>query len=224
MRILVVEDEIELADTLAEILKRNRYTVDCVYTGENGLEYGLTGLYDCILLDIMLPVMDGITVLKSLRKNGISTPVMLLTARSEIEDKINGLDCGADDYLTKPFVTSELLARIRSLTRRKGEYVSDDFVFGNLKLNKKTYSLCFNENDMKLSLKEYRIMEMLIANPRQIIPKERFIEKIWGYESDIEYNNIEVYISFLRKKLSSIHANVKIRTARGIGYALEMVE
>ncbi len=224
MRILVVEDEIELADTLAEILKRNRYTVDCVYTGENGLEYGLTGLYDCILLDIMLPVMDGITVLKSLRKNGISTPVMLLTARSEIEDKINGLDCGADDYLTKPFVTSELLARIRSLTRRKGEYVSDDFVFGNLKLNKKTYSLCFNENDMKLSLKEYQIMEMLIANPRQIIPKERFIEKIWGYESDIEYNNIEVYISFLRKKLSSIHANVKIRTARGIGYALEMVE
>lgn len=224
MRILVVEDEIELADTLAEILKRNRYTVDCVYTGENGLEYGLTGLYDCILLDIMLPVMDGITVLKSLRKNGISTPVMLLTARSEIEDKINGLDCGADDYLTKPFVTSELLARIRSLTRRKGEYVSDDFVFGNLKLNKKTYSLCFNENDMKLSLKEYQIMEMFIANPRQIIPKERFIEKIWGYESDIEYNNIEVYISFLRKKLSSIHANVKIRTARGIGYALEMVE
>lgn len=224
MRILVVEDEIELADTLAEILKRNCYTVDCVYTGENGLEYGLTGLYDCILLDIMLPVMDGITVLKSLRKNGISTPVMLLTARSEIEDKINGLDCGADDYLTKPFVTSELLARIRSLTRRKGEYVSDDFVFGNLKLNKKTYSLCFNENDMKLSLKEYQIMEMLIANPRQIIPKERFIEKIWGYESDIEYNNIEVYISFLRKKLSSIHANVKIRTARGIGYALEMVE
>ncbi len=224
MRILVVEDEIELADTLAEILKRNRYTVDCVYTGENGLEYGSTGLYDCILLDIMLPVMDGITVLKSLRKNGISTPVMLLTARSEIEDKINGLDCGADDYLTKPFVTSELLARIRSLTRRKGEYVSDDFVFGNLKLNKKTYSLCFNENDMKLSLKEYQIMEMLIANPRQIIPKERFIEKIWGYESDIEYNNIEVYISFLRKKLSSIHANIKIRTARGIGYALEMVE
>lgn len=224
MKILVVEDEVELADTLAEILKRNRYTVDCVYTGENGLEYALTGLYDCILLDIMLPVMDGITVLKSLRKNGISTPVMLLTARSEIEDKINGLDCGADDYLTKPFVTSELLARIRSLTRRKGEYVSDDFVFGNLKLNKKTYSLCFNENDMKLSLKEYQIMEMFIANPRQIIPKERFIEKIWGYESDIEYNNIEVYISFLRKKLSSIHANVKIRTARGIGYALEMVE
>lgn len=224
MKILVVEDEVELADTLAEILKRNRYTVDCVYTGENGLEYALTGLYDCILLDIMLPVMDGITVLKSLRKNGISTPVMLLTARSEIEDKINGLDCGADDYLTKPFVTSELLARIRSLTRRKGEYVSDDFVFGNLKLNKKTYSLCFNENDMKLSLKEYQIMEMFIANPCQIIPKERFIEKIWGYESDIEYNNIEVYISFLRKKLSSIHANVKIRTARGIGYALEMLE
>lgn len=224
MKILIVEDEIELADTLAEILKRNRYTVDCVYTGENGLEYALTGLYDCILLDIMLPVMDGLTVLRSLRANGISTPVMLLTARSEIDDKINGLDCGADDYLTKPFVTSELLARIRSLTRRKGEYMSDEFVFGDFKLNKKTYSLCYKENEVKLSLKEYQIIEMLIANPRQIIPKERFIEKIWGYESDVEYNNIEVYISFIRKKIQAIHADVKIRTARGIGYALEKIE
>jgi DNA-binding response OmpR family regulator len=224
MKILVVEDEVELADTLAEILKRNRYTVDCVYSGDNGLEYALTGLYDCILLDIMLPVMDGLTVLKTIRNKGIGTPVMLLTARSEIEDKINGLDCGADDYLTKPFVTSELLARIRSLTRRKGEYISDDFVFGELKLNKKTYSLCYETNDVKLSLKEYQIMEMLIANPRQIIPKERFIEKIWGYESDIEYNNIEVYISFLRKKLTSINSDVRIRTARGIGYALEKVK
>lgn len=224
MRILIIEDESQLADALSEILKRNKYFVDTVYDGIDGLDSALTDVYDCILLDIMLPGMNGIDVLKAMRAAKVYTPVLLLTARSEIEDKINGLDCGADDYLTKPFVTSELLARIRSLTRRKGEYVSDDFVFGNLKLNKKTYSLCFNENDMKLSLKEYQIMEMLIANPRQIIPKERFIEKIWGYESDIEYNNIEVYISFLRKKLSSIHANVKIRTARGIGYALEMVE
>lgn len=224
MKILIVEDEIELADTLAEILKRNRYTVDCAYTGEDGLEYALTGLYDCILLDIMLPIMDGITVLRSLRAEGISTPVMLLTARNEIDDKINGLDCGADDYLTKPFVTSELLARIRSLTRRKGEYISDEFVFGDFKLNKKTYALCYKENEVKLSLKEYQIIEMLIANPRQIIPKERFIEKIWGYESDVEYNNIEVYISFIRKKIQAIHADVKIRTARGIGYALERIE
>lgn len=222
MKILIVEDEIELADTLAEILKRNRYSVDCVYQGDDGLDFALTGIYDCILLDIMLPVMDGISILKELRKNKINTPVMLLTARSEIDDKINGLDCGADDYLTKPFITSELLARIRSLTRRKGEYISDDFIFGNLHLNKKNYSLSYEQNSVQLSLKEYQIMEMLIANPRQIIPKERFIEKIWGYESDIEYNNIEVYISFLRKKISSIRADVKIRTARGIGYALEM--
>lgn len=224
MKILIVEDEYELADTLAEILKRNRYSVDCAYTGDVGFDYAMTGLYDCILLDIMLPVMDGITILKKLRSEGINTPVMLLTARSEIEDKINGLDCGADDYLTKPFVTSELLARIRSLTRRKGEIINDDFSFGNLTLNKKTYALSADGNDVKLSLKEYQIIEMLIANPRQIIPKERFIEKIWGYESDIEYNNIEVYISFLRKKLQSIHANVKVRTARGIGYALELIE
>ena len=145
---------------------------------------------------------------------------MLLTARSEIEDKINGLDCGADDYLTKPFVTSELLARIRSLTRRKGEYVSDDFIFGDLKLNKKTYSLCFMESDVKLSLKEYQIMEMLIANPKQIIPKERFIEKIWGYDTEAEYNTIEVYISFLRKKLAAVSSKTEIKSLRGIGYTL----
>lgn len=221
MRILVVEDEQELADTLAEILKRNRYSVDCAYDGQMGLEYALTGLYDCILLDVMIPIIDGFGVLKKLRAAGINTPVMMLTARSDINDKIHGLDIGADDYLTKPFVTSELLARIRSLTRRKGEFVHDDFKFGDLILNKKSYSLEYHGNEIKLSLKEYQIMEMLIANPKQIIPKERFIEKIWGYESDIEYNNIEVYISFLRKKLTSLHADVKIRTARGIGYTLE---
>jgi DNA-binding response OmpR family regulator len=221
MKILVVEDEIELADTLAEILKRNRYTVDCAHTGDSGLEYALTGLYDCILLDVMLPVMDGFTVLRRMRAGGVNTPVMMLTARADTEDKINGLDTGADDYLTKPFITSELLARIRSLTRRKGEIVSEDFSFGSLSLNKKTYSISAGPNDVRLSLKEYQIMEMLIANPRQIIPKERFIEKIWGYDSDVEYNNIEVYISFLRKKLASIHANVRIKTARGIGYTLE---
>ena len=221
MKILVVEDEVALADALSEILKRNKYAVDAVYDGEDGLEYGLTGIYDCIILDIMLPKMNGIDVLKALRKHKISTPVLLLTARSDTEDKINGLDSGADDYLTKPFVTGELLARVRSLTRRKGEVVTDEFTFGDIALNKSTFSLSREGQFVKLSLKEYQIMELLIANPKQLIPKERFIEKIWGYESDVEYNNVEVYISFLRKKLGAVGSAVTIKTARGIGYYLE---
>ncbi len=221
MNILVVEDEVQLADTLAEILKRNKYKVDTVFDGDDGLEYARTGIYDCILLDIMLPIRSGIEVVRILRAERNSTPIMLLTAKSEVEDKINGLDCGADDYLTKPFSTGELLARIRALTRRKGEVEVDCLQFEGLRLNRQTYSLAQNSNNIKLSLKEYQIMEILLSNSGQIIPKERFIEKIWGYESDAEYNNIEVYISFLRKKLTAIESDVKIRTARGIGYFLE---
>ena len=221
MKLLIVEDEVALAEALSEILKRNKYAVDAVYDGEDGLEYGLTGIYDCIILDIMLPKMSGIEVLKTLRKRHISTPILLLTAKSDTEDKIKGLDSGADDYLTKPFVTGELLARVRSLTRRKGEVVTDEFTFGDIALNKSTFSLSREGQFVKLSLKEYQIMELLIANPKQLIPKERFIEKIWGYESDVEYNNVEVYISFLRKKLSAVGSSVTIKTARGIGYFLE---
>ena len=187
MRLLVVEDEMQLADALSEILKRNMYNVDTVYDGVSGLDNALTGVYDCIILDIMLPGMSGIDVLRSLRREHINTPVLLLTARSEIEDKINGLDCGADDYLTKPFVTGELLARVRALTRRKGEIVDEHKLdYNGLELNKNTCSVMWKGNDVKLSLKEYQIMELLISNPHQILPKERIIEKIWGYESDVE--------------------------------------
>lgn len=221
MKILVVEDEVALAEALSEILKRNKYLVDTVYDGEDGLEYALTDLYDCILLDIMLPKMNGLDVLRTLRKRKISTPVLLLTAKSDVEDKITGLDSGADDFLTKPFATGELLARVRALTRRKGEVITDEFTYGDISLNKSTFSLSCEGQFVKLSLKEYQIMEILISNPRQLISKERFIEKIWGYESDIEYNNIEVYISFLRKKISVIGSHVVIRTARGVGYFLE---
>lgn len=222
MKLLVVEDEEQLADALTEILKRDKYSVDTCYNGIDGLDNAMTGVYDCVILDIMLPGMSGIEVLRSLRKEKINTPVLLLTARSEIEDKINGLDTGADDYLTKPFVTGELLARIRALTRRKGEIVDENRMdYNGLLLNKNTSSVVWQDSDVKLSLKEYQIMELLISNPRQILPKERIIEKIWGYESDVEYNNIEVYISFLRKKLSVISAPVQIKTARGIGYFLE---
>lgn len=221
MKILIVEDELALSDALTEILKRNQYSVDAVDNGEDGLEYALTVLYDCIILDIMLPIMDGLNVLKHLRKHKISTPVMLLTAKSDIDDKINGLDCGADDYLTKPFITGELLARIRALTRRTGEVNVDAYDFHGLSLNKNTYMLSYKDQSVKLSLKEYQIMEILIMNPNQIITKERFIEKIWGFESDVEYNNIEVYISFLRKKIQSINSSANIFTARGVGYYLE---
>ena len=222
MKLLVVEDEMQLADALSEILKRNMYSVDTVYNGTDGLDNALTGVYNCIILDIMLPGMSGIDVLRNLRKEKINTPVLLLTARSEVEDKINGLDCGADDYLTKPFVTDELLARVRALTRRKGELVDENRLdYNGLELAKNTCSVVWQGNDVKLSLKEYQIMELLISNPHRILPKERIIEKIWGYESDVEYNNIEVYISFLRKKLTAISAPVQIKTARGIGYSLE---
>lgn len=222
MKILIVEDEIQLADALSELLKRNMYSVDTFYNGIDGLDNALTGIYDCIILDVMMPGMNGFEVVSNMRKEKINTPVLLLTAKSEIDDKINGLDCGADDYLTKPFVTGELLARIRALTRRKGEIVDENrFEYNGLVLNKNTCSISCKGNDMKLSLKEYYIMEMLIANHGQILPKERIIEKIWGSESDVEYNNIEVYISFLRKKIVSVSADVQIKTARGIGYFLE---
>lgn len=222
MKLLIVEDEMQLADALTEILRRNMYTVDTVYDGIDGLDNALTGIYDGIILDIMLPRMNGIEILRNIRKEKIHTPVLLLTARSEVEDKINGLDCGADDYLTKPFVTGELLARVRAMTRRKGEIIDDNKLeYNGLELNKNTCAIIYGGNDVKLSLKEYHIMEMLISNPRQILSKERIIEKIWGYESDVEYNNIEVYISFLRKKIAVLSAPVQIKTARGIGYSLE---
>lgn len=222
MKLLVIEDEMQLADALSELLKRNMYSVDVFYNGIDGLDNALTGIYDCILLDIMLPGMNGIEVLRNLRAEKINTPVLLLTAKSEIDDKINGLDCGADDYLTKPFVTGELLARLRALTRRKGEIVDENRLeYNGLELHKNTCSISCGGSDVKLSLKEYNVMEMLIANPKQILPKERIIEKIWGSESDVEYNNIEVYISFLRKKIASVSANVQIKTARGIGYFIE---
>ncbi|MDE5582177.1 MAG: response regulator transcription factor [Ruminococcus sp.] len=222
MKLLIVEDEIQLADALTEILRRNMYLVDTVYNGIDGLDNALTGVYDGIILDIMLPKMNGIDVLRNIRANRISTPVLLLTARSEVEDKIKGLDCGADDYLTKPFITGELLARVRAMTRRKGEIINDNRLeYNGLELNKNTCSIIYNGNDVKLSLKEYQIMELLISNPHMILTKERIIEKIWGYESDVEYNNIEVYISFLRKKIAVISAPAKIKTARGIGYSLE---
>ncbi|MCD7774878.1 MAG: response regulator transcription factor [Clostridiales bacterium] len=221
MQVLIVEDEVSLADAITAILKKEQYFVDAVYDGRDGLDYALSGIYDLILLDIMLPKMNGLDVLKELRANGIQTPVMLLTARTEVNDKIKGLDCGADDYLTKPFNKGELLARVRALTRRKGEIPSNELEFGDIILNQSTYELICGGKSVKLGAKEFKIMQMLMYAPKNIISKDEFIEKIWGYDSEAEYNSIEVYISFLRKKLGAIKSEVQIKASRGIGYYLE---
>ena len=222
MRILVVEDEEAIADALVHILTKNKYIANACYDGEDGLDNALTGVYDLIILDIMLPKMNGLQVLENLRKENIECPVILLTAKDEISDKVKGLDYGADDYVTKPFAMDELLARIRSLQRRSGNVTNDNLIkFNDISLNLKTYELSCNDNSLHLGLKEFSIMEVFMNNPSIVISKEKLLEKVWGYESDAEYNNVEVYISFLRKKLSHIKSDSVIKTIRGVGYRLE---
>lgn len=224
MRLLLVEDEIQLSEALNQILSKNKYVVDAVYNGEDGLDYGLTDIYDVIVLDIMIPKLSGLEVLIRLRKENIKTPVLLLTAKGEIEDKVKGLDSGADDYLAKPFATEELLARLRALTRRQGEIINDNILeVGDIKLNISTYELEGPCNSIKLSLKEFEIIRCFMQRPRVIVTKDDLISKIWGYDSDAEYNNIEVYISFLRKKLGYVNSTTSITTVRGVGYKLEEV-
>ena len=223
MKILIVEDEKRLADALVQIFTKNKMTADASYNGIDGLDNALSGIYDVIVLDIMLPGMNGIDVLRELRKGGIKTPVILLTAKDEISDKVKGLDSGADDYLTKPFATEELLARVRALGRRSAtELVCDDTLsYSDLSLELSTYTLSCGQSSVKLGLKEFSIMELLMHNRERVLTKENLIVKIWGYDSDAEYNNVEVYISFLRKKLGYIKSNVSIKTLRGVGYSLE---
>ena len=222
MRILLVEDERQLAEALMEILKKNKYMVDGVYNGEDGLDYALTDIYDLIILDIMLPKLNGLEILKKIRAKNISTPVILLTAKGEVSDKVKGLDYGADDYLAKPFSTDELLARLRALTRRKGEVIKDDTLsFEDLSLNLSTYILQGKNKNIRLSLKEMEILRYFLLRPKIVVNKEEMIVKIWGYESEAENNNIEVYISFLRKKFQYIGTKAKISTIRGVGYKLE---
>ena len=223
MRILIVEDELHLAEALTQILRKNNYTVDSVNDGESGLDNALSDIYDLIVLDIMLPKMDGISILKNIRKEGISTPVILLTAKGEISDKVAGLDSGADDYLAKPFATEELLARIRALSRRKGEVLPDNTLqYGDIELNTATLKLSRGSKDVKLILKESELLALLILRKNAVTPKELIIEKLWGFDSEVEYNHVEVYISFLRKKLLFLDSQVSINTIRGIGYVLEV--
>ncbi len=221
MRILLAEDEKELSDALVVILKHNNYEVTPVYDGRMALDNILEGNYDGVILDIMMPKMDGIEVLQKVREQKNDTPIMILTAKSEIDDKVLGLDSGADDYLSKPFATKELLARLRSITRRKTEAVSAVLNYGNISLNCATFELSSPTGSVHLQNKEFQMFEMLISNPRQIISPERFIEKIWGYDSEAESNVVWVYISYIRKKLSGLNANIQIKATRNQGYSLE---
>jgi two-component system response regulator ArlR len=222
MRILIVEDELHLAEALTQILKKNNYTVDAVNDGEAGLDNALSDIYDLIILDIMLPKMDGLTILRNLRKEGIAAPVILLTAKGDISDKVVGLDSGADDYLAKPFATEELLARIRAMSRRKSEVLPDNSLrFGDIELNTATLNLSRESKEVKLILKESQLLELLITRKNSASSKELIIEKLWGFDSEVEHNHVEVYISFLRKKLAYLDSKVSINTIRGVGYMLE---
>lgn len=224
MRILLAEDEVELSKALVAIMKHNNYSVDAVYNGIDAYDWACGGNYDGIILDVMMPGMDGISVLKKLRERRINTPVLILTAKSELEDKITGLDAGADDYLSKPFQTGELLARIRAMTRRRSEYVPGVLSFGNITLNRAAYELECESESIRLGNKEFQMMEMLLSNPGRLISTEQFMEKIWGFDSEAEINVVWVYISYLRKKLASIGSNVQIKAARGVGYTLSKNE
>ena len=224
MRILIIEDEVRLASTLQDLLDMNGYTADVCHDGESGLDNALSGIYDVVLLDVMLPKMDGFTVLRNLRSVGNAVPVLMLTARSELSDRVEGLDCGADYYLTKPFEPKELLACMRALTRRQPELRSSDAVeFGDLKLDKNAFTLSCGDRQLRLSRKEFDMMELLMRNRDMVLTKETLLLKIWGYESDAEDNNVEVYVSFLRKKLTFVGSSVKIRASRGLGYSMEVV-
>lgn len=222
MRLLLVEDEKQLSEALQQILIRNKYSVDAVYNGDEGLDYSLTGVYDVIILDIMLPKLNGLEILKMIRRRKISTPVILLTAKDSVEDKILGLDSGADDYLPKPFSPDELLARLRALTRRNGDFINENILeFSDIRLNLSTYDMEVNDNSITLTQKEFEILKYFMQRPKLVVSKDDLITKLWGFDSNVEHNNIEVYISFLRKKLAYVESNVKITTIRRVGYRLE---
>ncbi len=224
MRLLFAKDEKSLSRAITAILKKNHYEVDAVYDGEEALAYLECGTYDGAILDIMMPKKDGLTVLKEIRRQGINTPVLMLTAKAEIDDRVLGLDSGANDYLTKPFAAPELLARIRAMTRTQMTQNTSSLSFGNLSLNQTSFELSSPSGSYQLTNKEFQLLELLMANPGQVISSDRLFEKIWGYESDADPSVIWVYISYLRKKLTALNASVRIRAIRNAGYRLEEIQ
>ena len=221
MKLLLVEDEVSLSRAITTILQKNGYTVEAVYNGRDALEYMEAEEYDGVILDLMLPETDGITVLQTVRKKGNKTPILILTAKAEVDDKVLGLDSGANDYLTKPFAIQELMARIRAMTRNPWTQTDTRLRFGNLTLDCATFELSSPSGSFRLANKEFQMMELFLRNPRKLISTNRFIERIWGYDSEVEASVVWVYISYLRKKLASLESNVQIKAARNAGYSLE---
>ena len=222
MRLLLAEDEKSLSRALCAILAKNNYSVEAVYDGQDALDYLLSGEYACAVLDVMMPKMDGFTVLRKIREKGITIPVMMLTARSEIDDKVEGLDLGANDYLTKPFESRELLARLRAITRSVATAADNSLRFGNIVLDRKSFELSGPSGSVRLAAKEYQMMEYLMSNPGALISTDRFMEKVWGLDSDADINVVWTNLSYLRKKLTSVGSDVKIKAARNAGYFLEV--
>ena len=222
MKLLLAEDERSLSKALTAILEHNGYTVDAVYDGVEALEYLEMGEYDGLILDIMMPRMDGMTALQKIREKGNQIPVLMLTAKSEVDDKVAGLDNGANDYLTKPFASKELLARIRAMTRTQTVAVTSVLQFGNISLDQATKELSSPSGEFHLANKEFQVMELLMSNPKNVIPTERIMEKVWGYDSNAELNVVWAYISYLRKKLTALKADIQIKATRNTGYSLEV--
>ncbi|MCD7884349.1 MAG: response regulator transcription factor [Lachnospiraceae bacterium] len=220
MKLLLVEDERRMAEAVAEVLRQEHYDVDVCYDGENGLDAILSGVYDAVILDVMLPKRDGLSVIRAVRQENLRTPVLMLTAKSELADKVNGLDAGADDYLTKPFMVEELLARVRALCRRNAPAADGRLRAGDVTLDTGTATLACTSTgqEIRLGEKELHLMEYLITKQGSIVPREKLALKVWGYESEAEYNNVEVYISFTRKKLAFIGSKMEIKAVRGLGY------
>ncbi|MBR5285816.1 MAG: response regulator transcription factor [Clostridia bacterium] len=223
MRLLIAEDDPKLLKSLVHIFETNNYSVDGVDDGATAFDYAASGEYDGLILDIMMPAMDGVTLLKKLRSNGITTPALFLTARTETYQKIEGLDAGADDYLPKPFATGELLARVRAMLRRKDNFIPDLLRFGKLSLNRSTYEISYNESSLSLSAKEFQVMEMLMRQQGMIVTAEQLITHIWGWNTDVDTSVVWVHISNIRKKLDILSAPVSIRFVRNVGYILEAI-
>ena len=220
MRLLIAEDDRDISKALVMILEKNNYSVDSVFNGKEAYEYAVSDNYDGIILDIMMPELDGIEVLTKIRSERISTPILLLTAKAEVDDRVAGLDAGADDYLAKPFAISELLARLRAMLRRKGEFQPDILEFKSVTLNKATYELGYNDKYVRLASREFQMLEMLMKMPGQVIPTDQFMDKIWGWDSEVEVSIVWVYISNLRKKFATIQAPIEIHAIRGVGYCM----
>lgn len=223
MRLLIADDDRDIAKALTALFEHNHYSVDAVYNGNDAYDYAAGGDYDGLVLDIMMPGMDGLEVLQRLRADGVTTPVLLLTAKSEVEDRVTGLDAGADDYLPKPFAASELLARVRAMLRRKEQYRRDVLEFEGMTLDVSTFELGYSSESMRLVSREFQMLELLMQSPGNVISTEQFMERIWGWDSDVDVSVVWVYISNLRKKFDKLGAPVNIKAVRGVGYCLERI-